>query len=81
MQFQNAVDAGTVSQNQLCELLFKVVFTVTGPLKEKQIAYVCRETLQVRIPLLLTWDTSVDALLHLLCKNIYTATTLIQLVS
>lgn len=26
-------------------------FAVTGPLKEKQIAYVCRETLQVRLRL------------------------------
>lgn len=37
-----------------CASCHSVVLAVTGPLKEKQIAYVCRETLQVRTPRLLT---------------------------
>lgn len=32
----------------LIKIQFYFFFTVTGPLKEKQIAYICRETLQVR---------------------------------
>lgn len=41
------VPAGSFSFSLLYEPLIKLLSSVTGPLKEKQIAYVCRETLQV----------------------------------
>lgn len=60
MECFDTVKVETERQNELyvllhyAQFLLKVVFTVTGPLKEKQIAYVCRETLQVSTPSNLT---------------------------
>lgn len=58
------------SYSHVSQLLIRLFSTVTGPLKEKQIAFVCRETLQVRL-------FSPGSLLLLHCK-VFTDTLLTQ---
>lgn len=66
------VEVGTMihSYSHVSQLLIRLFSTVTGPLKEKQIAFVCRETLQVRL-------FSPGSLLLLHCK-VFTDTLLTQ---
>lgn len=58
------------SYSHVSQLLIRLFSTVTGPLKEKQIAFVCRETLQVRL-----FSPGSSLLLH--CK-VFTDTLLTQ---
>lgn len=62
------------SQIPQCTLLsLDSIFTVTGPLKEKQIAYICRETLQVKLFFFILHITQVimEKCCLQLCENHY----------